>query len=192
MRTDPDCRVIRITDPDLPDFPVIYMEHVENMQLAETEVGLLRGYLLNGGALFINDTWNDLSWRNFEAEMSRVLPGRSWTELPAEHQIFHCVFDLKGAMKTWQVPTIHFWNPDYDPSDPTSHLQRRDRGPGAENMHVRAWFDDKGRIMIVAIHNSDVSDGWEREGEDDTYFHKFSEKISYPMGINIVFYLMTH
>ena len=59
-------------------------------------------------------------------------------------------------------------------------------------MHVRTWLDDKGRIMVIAIHNSDVSDGWEREGEDDTYFHTFSEKIAYPLGINIVFYLMTH
>jgi hypothetical protein len=42
------------------------------------------------------------------------------------------------------------------------------------------------------IHNSDVPDGWEREGEDDRYFRTFSEKISYPLGVNIVFYLMTH
>jgi hypothetical protein len=66
------------------------------------------------------------------------------------------------------------------------------RGEGSENMHVRAWFDDKGRMMIIAIHNSDVSDGWEREGENSDYFHVFSEKIAYPLGINIVFYLMTH
>ena len=47
-------------------------------------------------------------------------------------------------------------------------------------------------MMILAIHNSDVSDGWEREGEDETYFNRFSEKIAYPLGINIIFYLMTH
>ncbi len=59
-------------------------------------------------------------------------------------------------------------------------------------MHVRAWHDDKGRIMVFVIHNSDVSDGWEREGEDSAYFTKFSEKVAYPFGMNIVFYLMTH
>ena len=59
-------------------------------------------------------------------------------------------------------------------------------------MHVRALFDDDQRMMILAIHNSDVSDGWEREGENQQYFRQFSEKIAYPLGINIVFYLMTH
>jgi hypothetical protein len=142
--------------------------------------------------LLINDTWNALAWQNFASELDRVLPGRPWTELTSDHPIFHCVFDLKGSIKSWQVPTIHFWNRDYDPHDPSSLLERRPRGPGSEDMHVRAWFDDKGRIMVLAIHNSDVSDGWEREGEDDAYFHMFSEKIAYPLGINVVFYLMTH
>jgi len=46
--------------------------------------------------------------------------------------------------------------------------------------------------MILAIHNIVVSDGREREGENDIYFNLYSEKIAYPLGINIIFYLMTH
>jgi hypothetical protein len=42
------------------------------------------------------------------------------------------------------------------------------------------------------IHNSDVSDGWEREAESEEYFNRFSEKVAYPLGINIIVYLMTH
>ena len=76
--------------------------------------------------------------------------------------------------------------------DPQSRIHYRFRGEGDEQMHVRAWLDDKQRIMAVAIHNSDVSDGWEREGENDEYFHRYSEKIAYPLGINLVVYLMTH
>ena len=59
-------------------------------------------------------------------------------------------------------------------------------------MHVRAMYDDKGRIMIICTHNCDNGDGWEREGENDFFFHEFSEKRAFPLGINIVFYLMTH
>jgi hypothetical protein len=95
-------------------------------------------------------------------------------------------------MNGLQVPTKQFWNREHDPRDPDSPLQRVYRGEGSEDMHVRAWLDDKQRPMILVIHNSDISDGWEREGEDLEYFEKFSEKISYPLGINIVFYLMTH
>ena len=78
------------------------------------------------------------------------------------------------------------------PTDPQSLPHHIFRGEGSEEMHVRALLDDKGRIMILAIHNSDVSDGWEREEENDFYFNRFSEKVAYPLGINIIFYLMTH
>ena len=31
-----------------------------------------------------------------------------------------------------------------------------------------------------------------REGEDGEYFRLYSEKIAYPLAINIVFYVLTH
>jgi hypothetical protein len=125
--------------------------------------------------------------------MREVLPDRNWVDLSIDHPIFHCVFNLKAPMQWLQVPTIQFWNQAHDWKDPQSPpLQRVFRGDGSEEMHVRALLDDKQRIMVLAVHNSDVSDGWEREGEIDAYFHTFSEKIAYPLGINLIFYLMTH
>jgi hypothetical protein len=47
-------------------------------------------------------------------------------------------------------------------------------------------------MLILAIHNSDISDGWEREGQNEDYFNQYSERVAYPLGINIIFYLMTH
>ncbi len=192
LKVDPDCRVLKLSDPAIADYPVIYTEHVGYMNLRDGEVTALRNYLQTGGVLWVNDFWGEDEWAGFESQMKRVLPGRGWTELAADHPIFHCVFDLKGPIKAMQVPTIQFWNPDYDPKLPGSQLQTIYRGEGFETMHLRAWLDDKQRVMVLAIFNSDVSDGWEREGENNTYFHTFSEKISYPLGINIVFYLMTH
>lgn len=46
--------------------------------------------------------------------------------------------------------------------------------------------------MVVAIHNTDLGDGWEREGENFEYFKEYSAPKAYPMGINIVVYAMTH
>ena len=60
------------------------------------------------------------------------------------------------------------------------------------DVHIKAMLDDRGRIMIIACHNVDNGDGWEREGENDYFFHEFSEKRAFPLGINIIFYVMTH
>ena len=193
MRTDPDGRVLRLSDPDLPTFPLIMMEHPGYINLNPLELVALRNYLSNGGALFVSDFWSQREWSGFAGEMKRVFPDREWTDLTMEHPIFNCIFKLKGPLQHLQVPTMQFWNKSHDWTNPNSpRLQRVDRGPGSEPMTVRAMLDDKGRIMVLVIHNSDVPDGWEREGEDDSYFRTFSEKISYPLGVNIIFYLMTH
>jgi hypothetical protein len=47
-------------------------------------------------------------------------------------------------------------------------------------------------MMLIECANTDLGDGWEREGVSEEYFHLFSEKQAYPMGINIIFYAMTH
>ncbi len=183
MKVDPDARVLKLTSPDLFDYPFIYMVQPGHMQLRDEEVPILRKYLQNGGALMADDFWGDWEWNNFEHEIKRVLPDGQWVELPPTHPIFHCVFDLKMPKNDLQVPTIHFWRRGditYRGTDDT------------RDFHVRAWLGARDRIMVIATHNSDNGDGWEREGEDFDYFQTFSEKRAYPLAINIVFYLMTH
>jgi hypothetical protein len=64
--------------------------------------------------------------------------------------------------------------------------------PDAQEPHYRAILDDQQQIIVMICHNTDLGDGWEREGEDEWYFREFSEKKAYPLGINIVTYAMTH
>jgi hypothetical protein len=52
-------------------------------------------------------------------------------------------------------------------------------------------FDSDGRLAAVATHNTDIADGWEREGEDREFFLRFSIQ-SYALSINIITYAMTH
>lgn len=191
IRTDPDGRVLRFTEPELNQYPFLYLTHPGYMELSVSEIAAFRKYLNAGGVAVVIDFWNSIELAGFHAEMAKVLPGRTWTELTFDHPIFHCVYDLKGPMQALQVPTMQFWNRARNPADPNAPLQI-DRGPESQRMAVRALHDDKGRIMVVAFHNSDISDGWEREGEQPDYFATFSEKISYPLGVNLVFYLMTH
>jgi hypothetical protein len=66
------------------------------------------------------------------------------------------------------------------------------RKPGSKTVQYKGVFDDEGRMMCIICFNTDLGDGWEREGEDEWYFKEFSEPKAYPMGINIIFYSMTH
>ena len=56
---------------------------------------------------------------------------------------------------------------------------------------MRGIFDNRGRILVLSTHNTDIADGWEREGVDPRYFYEFSGP-SYAVGIDIPLYAMTH
>ncbi len=180
----PDGLVLELTDPRLFDYPFIYMIEPGRLVFRANEVAALRRYCLNGGFLLVDDFWGEQEWANFYREIKRVFPEREPVELPLSHEIFHCVYDLKEKP---QIPSIY------------AAWRGRSRGITWERgwadtgtPHYRAIHDDQGRIMVFICHNTDLGDGWEREGEDEWYFHEFSEKKAYPMGINIVTYALTH
>ncbi len=178
-------KTLRLTDPELFNYPFIYIVEPGELLFDEGEVTALRRYLLNGGFLMVDDFWGDYQWQNFYEQIKRVFPDREPVELPLEHPIFHCVFDLKEKP---QVPSVDIG----EASQRTGITWERRNGPGTETPHYRAIFDDKGRMMVIICLNTDLGDGWEREGEYEFYFREFSEKKAYPMGINIIFYAMTH
>ncbi len=191
IKSDPDGRVLKLTNPDLFNYPFIFMAQAGGLELTDDEAAILRKYLTNGGVLMADDFWGEWDWSNFEAQMNRVLTGSAWVELPMEHPIFHCVFDLRVPKNNLQVPTMQMWQRNYDPANPQS-FPSFFRGEGSHEMHVRAWLDEQQHIRVIALHNTDTGDGWEREGENEVYFQQFSEPRAYPLAINIIFYLMTH
>ena len=188
IKVDPEGRVLRLTDKELFNYPWIYMVEPGRLLLEDDEVPILRRYLLNGGFLMADDFWGEVQWQNFYQQMKRVFPDREPIELPMDHPIFHCVFDLRGAKNKLQVPNIRTGIM----SEHTGVTWEYHDGEECTEVHVKAILDDKGHIMVLATHNTDNGDGWEREGESDYFFHNFSERISFPLGINIIFYAMTH
>lgn len=188
LKTDPDGRVISLTDPDLFRYPFIYMVEPGAMRLNSEEVEALRNYLLNGGFLMADDFWGPREWDNFEREMRRVLPEREFVDLPMDHPVFHTVFDLGHSMNSLQTPNVGTGaNSQY-----TGITWEYHDGEECKEVHIRALLDERNRISVIACHNTDNGDGWEREQEDEYFFHEFSEKRAYPLGINIIVYAMTH
>ena len=184
LKVNPDPIVLELTDERLFDYPFIYIIEPGRLTFYRDEAAALKRYLENGGFLMIDDFWGDAEYENLAYELTKVFPDRRPEEVPLSHEIFNCVYELKEKP---QVPSINAawdgrstgrtWEPRYsDTSTP----------------YYKAIRDDNGRIMVFICHNTDLGDGWEREGENEWYFEEFSVKKAYPMGINIVTYAMTH
>ena len=194
LKVSPDGRFLRLNNQDLYGYPWIYMVEPGRLALNEEEVKILRDYLNNGGFLMADDFWGDIQWDNFASEMKKVFPEREFKELEMSHPVFHTVFDLRMPKQQLQTPNVGDAMRSLDPNDPNFGVTWEQRsGPSAEEMHVRAISDEKGRIMVIATHNCDNGDGWERETVGDgAFFLNFSEKRAFPLGINIIVYAMTH
>lgn len=185
MKVNPDPVVVSLTEDRLFDYPFLYMIEPGRLIFSDEEVVALRRYCLRGGFLMVDDFWGDEEYDNFYSEIQRVFPDRKVEEVPLEHEIFHCVYDMKEKP---QVPSIHAARPG---ADRTITYEPR-YGSDTSIAYYKAIKDDAGRIMVFICHNTDLGDGWEREGENQWYFEEFSVKKAYPMGINIVTYAMTH
>jgi hypothetical protein len=183
LEVAPNSKVLRLTDPELFNYPFIYMTGVQRMILSQSEQTALRKYLLNGGFVMMDDFWTAEGWANMLYNMRGVFPDREPVELSIDHNIFHMVFDLKELP---QVTDIQTWYQGY------KFEYHHGRSGGDESPHFWSYYDDKGRMVALLCHNNDLGDGWEREGENKEYFHEYSERKSYPMGINIIIYAMSH
>ncbi len=96
-----------------------------------------------------------------------------------DHPIWHTQFSLTHIP---QMPSIQSWR---------RRGGNTERGVRQGTQSARGIADERGRLMVVMIHNSDIPDGWEREAEDAEYFYRFSPD-AYAVGINIVLYGLTH
>ena len=47
-------------------------------------------------------------------------------------------------------------------------------------------FGESNRLMVFVSMNSDVSDGWEREGDNQVYFARYAGP-GYPLGVDVIF-----
>ena len=141
----------------------------------------LRTYLLKGGFLWVDDFWGSYAWEVWEGEIRKVFPANEYpiVDVPRDHPMFHMMFDLKTACRRFPA------------SAPFSPARTSERGADSDTVHTRAIADSRGRVMVFMTHNTDVSDSWEREGEDPEYFRQFSVD-GYRVAINVLLYAMTH
>ena len=174
--------VLTLTDPSLFRCPFVMMTEPGGLVLDDAEVARLREYLLKGGFLWADDFWGEIAWQNFEQEMRKVLPAAEFDlrDLDGDHPLFRTQFPVQEVK---QIPSINFWA---GTGGETSEWGIDSREP-----HARAFVDKAGRAVMLATHNTDYGDSWEREGDDPDYFQTFSID-GYAFGINVVLYAMSH
>lgn len=172
--------LLDVTDPSLRNYPFAYISANSGFYLRSEEAASLQAYVVGGGFVLIDDSWGDVELNEINEELKKVIGDKAFVQLPIEHDIFHCVYDLSQPPQVFSLTAAR-------------HQKKSTVVLPVQVASYRAIFDDKGRIMILIAHNTDLADGWEHSKEDSWYGQEYSEKLAFPIGINIVVYaLLTH
>jgi len=177
----PNHLIVRLDSEELYQCPVILMQEVGRLFFTAEDAEALKTYLLKGGFLWVDDFWGTYAWQVWETEIRKVFPAVEYPiiDLPSDHAIFHTMFDLPGRVP--QIPGIGTFL-----AGATS-----ERGADSAEVHSRAITDQQGRVLVFMTHNTDVSDSWEREGEDQRYFIQFSVQ-GYRGAVDALLYALPH
>jgi hypothetical protein len=167
---------VHLDDPALRRYPILYMLEVGYMGMTQSEVEGLRGYLLAGGFLVVDDFWGTRELQNFEREIARVLPEYPMVDLPMDHPVYRTFYQVDEVV---QVPAFRR-NSDY------ARTWEQD-GYEARNFGI---FDDRGRLLVAVNWNTDLGDAWEWM-EQPTYPLRFST-YAYQIGVNYIVYGMSN
>ena len=135
----------------------------------------MREYLERGGFWILDDFWGSFEWQSMERQLRKILPAAEIKDIPRDHTIFHQFYDID---KIIQVPSLAYayngitWEQD---------------GFVAE---CKGVWDDRGRLMIVINHNTDLGDAYEHA--DNPLYPSYFSGYAYRVAINFILYSLTH
>jgi hypothetical protein len=162
-------------DPELFDYPFIYIVEPGHMYLSDEEAARLREYLDRGGFLLLDDFWGSDEWENVQQQLRKVYPDRPIQEMSLDHPIFHCYFDITEVV---QVPVVSY-----------IYSQRTHEQDGYVP-YFHGILDEEGHVKVFIARNMDNGDAWEWIDEPQ-YPLKFG-LAAYRLGMNVIVYAMTH
>ena len=151
---------IRLTDPNLYNYPYLYLTGHGNIRFTPEELQVLRQYLANGGFLHADDNYGlDESFRR---EMRRVFPDQELVELPADHPVYHAFYEFPDGL-----PKIH------------QHDGKPAQGFG---------LFQEGRLVVFYSYESDLGNGWEDADRYDN--PPETREKAFRMGVNLFLYAL--
>ena len=165
-----ESNVMALDDPELTQYPVVYMSEPGYWFMTESEATAFRAYLQKGGFVIFDDfAENRGGWYAFSSEFQRVIPGARWVELDGRHPIFHSFFEIDRPLDLI---------PPYDQQYKPIYY-----GLFEENDPAR-------RLMAIANFNNDISEYW--EFAPTGFMPVFDTNEAYKLGVNYIMYGLTH
>ncbi len=171
-----DPTAVSMDKKELFQHPFIYVVEPGYMELSTEDAANLREYLLRGGFLMLDDFWGSYEWENVREQLQKVLPDYQIRELPLDHPIFHCYFDIDEVLQVPQVNNYLNWGRTHEKDGYVPHYM--------------GITDDKDRVMVFIARNTDNGDAWEWI-DDPRYPLKYGLG-AYRLGMNCIVYAMTH
>jgi hypothetical protein len=162
-------------DPDLFQCPYLRMQNAANYDFSPEEIVRMHAYLEKGGFLWMDDNW-DPDFEYIRPNIERILPEGRIVELQLDNPIFSVFYNIETMP---QIPALGAWR------------RFRQDSENGEPPHYYAAYDKRDRLSVLVSMNSDVSDSWEREGDDQEYFATFGRR-GYSWGVNVAIWVMTH
>lgn len=162
LSTRPEHVVIKLADPELFSYPMLYMTGHGNVKFEEAELNRLVTYLDHGGFLWIDDCYG--MDRSLRRELKRLYPDLELAPIPPDHPIFHTVYDFPQG-----VPKVH----EHDGKPPAAY-----------------GIFSKGRLVLFYTFETDIGCGLEDKEVHPENTDETREK-ALQMGLNILVFAMS-
>gem|GEM_PF-54286 len=188
--TNSESQSIALTNPNIFDYPMIYVVEAGFASFTQNEADNLREYLLRGGFLLVDDFHGSYQWTQFENWMGQVFPDREVVDIPPTHEIFNVHFAIDEFIQipglralclnpgeTWELPIMK-----------TSAVN--ESNASRQEPKWRGVLDDDGRVMAIINWNMDLGDAWEHADMEE--YSALYTATAYRLGVNYVIYSMTH
>ena len=153
---------VEIADPELFEYPYLFLNGHGNIRFTDEEIKILREYFAAGGFLHADDNYGMDS--SFRREMKRIFPVSQLVELPLDHPIYRAFYDFPKGL-----PKIH------------EHDNKPSQGFGI-------FYEN--RLAVFYTYECDLGDGWEDPDVHQDPPEK--REAALRMGINIIVYSLTH
>ncbi|MDA2934333.1 DUF4159 domain-containing protein [Acidobacteria bacterium AH-259-D05] len=163
--TEDSYLILDLNDPQIMNYPILYVSEPGYWNITEEEAGNLREYFLRGGFVIFDDFRGQGEWRNLTSAMKKVLPEQSFRQLTVDHPMFHCFYDIDSLNMI----------PPYNVPGPPQFF---------------GLFDEYNQLVAVANYNNDIGDYWEWADDSLTPINLSNEAFKF--GVNYIIYGITH